>query len=128
MRLMARIGLLTVCLLATTAAAVMAQATGQITGVVTDGSGAEVASLRAKKFSLVKDRMTMEMAHGEPWQVEGQLIEKNYTVTSGGREVVRISQKWLAMRDKYAIEIADGIDVGLALAVVWAIDRWVERD
>lgn len=41
---------------------------------------------------------------------------------------MRISQKWLTMRDKYAIEIADGIDVGLALAVVWAIDRWVERD
>ncbi len=40
MRLMARVGLLTLCLLATTAAAVMAQATGQITGVVTDGSGA----------------------------------------------------------------------------------------
>jgi hypothetical protein len=40
MRLMARIGLLTVCLLASSVSAVLAQATGQITGVVTDGSGA----------------------------------------------------------------------------------------
>ena len=40
MRLMARIGLLTVCLLAASVSAVLAQATGQITGVVTDGSGA----------------------------------------------------------------------------------------
>jgi uncharacterized protein YxjI len=95
---------------------------------ISDASGTEVALLKAKAFSLVKDRMDMQMASGEPWHVEGKLMEKNYTVTSGGREVVRISQKWLTMRDKYAIEIADGIDVGLALAVVWAIDRWVERD
>lgn len=40
MRLMARIGLLTLCLLASSVSAVLAQATGQITGVVTDGSGA----------------------------------------------------------------------------------------
>ena len=96
---------------------------GQILGIpkkmaISDAAGTEVALLKAKAFSLVKDKMDMQMAS----------VEKNYTVTSGGREVVRISQKWLTMRDKYALEIADGIDVGLALAVVWAIDRWVERD
>ena len=107
--------------------------TGQIPGIpkkmaISDAAGTEVALLKAKAFSLVKDKMDMQMASGEPWHVEGKLMEKNYTVTSGGREVVRISQKWLTMRDKYALEIADGIVVGLALAVVWAIDRWVERD
>ena len=62
---------------------------------ITDAAGTEVASLKSKKFSLVKDKMTMEMANGEPWQLTGQFIEKNYTVTSGGRDVVRISQKWV---------------------------------
>ncbi|GAA4412768.1 hypothetical protein GCM10023168_34940 [Fodinibacter luteus] len=106
---------------------------GQLLGIpkkltIADAAGAEVATLKAKKFSVVKDRMDMEMASGEPWHVEGKLIEKNYTVTSGGRDVVRISQKWMTVRDKYSVEVADGVDVGLALAVVWAIDRWVERD
>lgn len=106
---------------------------GQLLGIpkkmaISDATGTEVALLKAKAFSIVKDKMDMQMASGEPWHVEGKLTEKNYTVTSGGHEVVRISQKWLTVRDKYAIEIADGIDVGLALAVVWAIDRWVERD
>ena len=49
-------------------------------------------------------------------------------MTSGGRDVVRISQKWLTVRDKYTVDIADGVELGLALGVVWAIDRWVERD
>lgn len=106
---------------------------GQLLGIpkkmsITDASGVEVASLKAKKFSLVKDRMTMEMANGEPWQLQGRLIEKDYTVTSGGRDVVRITQKWVTVRDKYTVDVADGADPGLAFAVVWAVDRWVERD
>lgn len=106
---------------------------GQLLGIpkkmsITDASGREVASLKAKKFSLVKDRMTMEMADGEPWQVEGRLIEKDYTVTSAGRDVVRITQKWVTLRDKYTVDVADGADPALAFAVVWAVDRWVERD
>jgi uncharacterized protein YxjI len=72
--------------------------------------------------------MTMEMADGEPWQVEGRLIEKDYTVSSGGRDVVRITQKWVTLRDKYTVDVADGADPALAFAVVWAVDRWVERD
>jgi uncharacterized protein YxjI len=34
----------------------------------------------------------------------------------------------VAIRDSYTVDVADGTDVGLALAVVWAVDRWVERD
>ncbi len=106
---------------------------GQLLGIpkkmsITDASGTEVASLKAKTFSMVKDKMTMEMANGEPWQLTGQFIEKNYTVTSGGRDVVRITQKWVTVRDKYTVDVADGADPGLAFAIVWAVDRWVERD
>jgi len=95
---------------------------------ITDAAGTEVASLKSKKFTLVKDKMTMEMANGEPWQLTGQFIEKNYTVTSGGRDVVRITQKWVTIKDKYTVDVADGADPGLAFAIVWAVDRWVERD
>ena len=49
-------------------------------------------------------------------------------MTSGGRDVVRITQKWVTVRDKYTVDVADGADPGLAFAIVWAVDRWVERD
>ena len=112
---------------------VISHVRGQLLGIpkkmsITDASGAEVASLKAKKFSMVKDKMTMEMANGEPWQLTGQFIEKNYTVTSGGRDVVRITQKWVTIKDQYTVDVADGADPGRAFAIVWAVDRWVERD
>ena len=72
--------------------------------------------------------MTLEMVSGEPWILEGSFIEKNYTISSAGRPIVEISQKWITMRDRYTVDVADGVDPGLALAVLWAVDRWVERD
>ena len=72
--------------------------------------------------------MTLDVVDGPEWKLEGTLIEKNYTISSEGRQIVRITQKWVTVRDKYVIDVADGVDVGLALAVVWAVDRWVERD
>jgi uncharacterized protein YxjI len=95
---------------------------------ITDATGAEVASLRAKTFSPIKSKMTLEIVSGEPWILEGSFIEKNYTISSAGRPIVEISQKWITMRDRYTVDVADGVDPGLALAVLWAVDRWVERD
>jgi uncharacterized protein YxjI len=95
---------------------------------ISDAAGTEVASLRAKTFSPIKSKMTLEMASGEPWLLEGSLIEKNYSVSAGGRPVVAITQKWVTIRDAYTLDVVDGVDPGLALAMLWAVDRWVERD
>jgi uncharacterized protein YxjI len=96
--------------------------------IISDTEGAEVATLKAKMFSPIKSRMTVDMASGEPWTLEGSLMEKNYTVGSAGRPIVQISQKWMTIKDTYSIDVADGIDPGLAVAVLWSVDRWVEQD
>lgn len=106
---------------------------GQFLGIpkrmeITDASGAAVASLKAKRFSPIKSRMTMAMADGSTWDVEGTIMEKNYTISRDGSPIARISQKWLTVRDKYAVEYVSTLDGSLVMAVIWAIDRWVERD
>ncbi len=113
--------------------AVVYHVTGTLLGIpkhmtITSVDGAEVASLKAKMFSPIKTKMTMQVPSGEPWQLEGSFIEKNYSVQAGGRPVVQITQKWVSVRDSYTVDVADGVDPGLALAVMWAVDRWVERD
>ena len=107
--------------------------TGQLLGIpkrmtITDADGSEVASLKAKMFSPITSRMTMTMADGTTWELEGNFIEKEYTITAGGEPVVQITQKWVTIRDTYTLDIATGVDPGLALAVLWSVDRWVERD
>ncbi len=106
--------------------------TGSLLGIpkklaVSRPDGTEVAVVRAKKLSI-KNRMTVSMTEGPDWHLEGNLIEKNYAMTSDGRQIAQISQKWIAIRDSYTLDVVDGIDLPLALAVLWAVDRFVEKD
>jgi len=36
-------------------------------------------------------------------------------------------RRWVAIRDTSTLDVAEGVDAGLALAVLWAVDRWVEQ-
>lgn len=95
---------------------------------VYDAAGNEAADMRAKFFSPIRDVITLTVPGGEDWMLRGSFIEKNYTVTASDRPVAQITQKWVTIRDTYTLDVAEGIDTGLALAVLWAVDRWVERD
>ena len=95
---------------------------------ISDAAGDEVAFHKAKTFSPIKSKMNQEVTSGEPWALEGEFLEKNYSITSSGKPIVNITQKWVTVRDTYTLDAAEGVDPGLALAVVWAVDRWVERD
>lgn len=106
---------------------------GQLLGIpkkisVTRPDGTEVAQIKAKAFSVIKDKMTVTMDNGPDWQLQGSLIEKNYSMKADGRPVAEISQKWITIRDAYTLDVVQGADLPLALAVLWAVDRWVERD
>ena len=95
---------------------------------ISDAEGNEVGSLKAKAFSMVKDKMSLTLSDGSDWSLEGSFIEKEYNIDAHGQPIGKITQKWVAVRDAYTVDVADGVDAGLALAVVWAVDRWVERD
>ncbi len=87
--------------------------------------GSVVAKLTAK-FSPIKSRLTMVLSDGAVWELAGNIVGKSYTVKSGDTTIVDINQKWMTIRDKYFVEIADNVDVVLALGLVWAVDIWRE--
>lgn len=78
------------------------------------------------KFSPIKSRLTMTLANGEVWELAGNFIGKSYTVMNGDKKVLEINQKWITIRDKYFVEIAEDVDTALALGLVWAVDIWRE--
>ena len=95
---------------------------------ISDAAGNDFASLRAKAFSIIKDKMKLELASGGTWDLEGSFREKDYKVSSEGQRVAQITQKWVTVRDTYTLDVGPGTDPGLALALLWAVDRWTERD
>lgn len=96
---------------------------------VTDPAGEQAAHLHAQPFKFVRDKIDVTLASGEEWLLEGNVIEKDYALNDAqGVHKMQITQKWLTVRDRYTLDIAADVAPGLAFALVWAIDRWVERD
>jgi uncharacterized protein YxjI len=95
---------------------------------VVDAQGNEFGTLKAKMVSPVKDRETLHLADGTEWHLKGSFLEKNYEIQSDAGPVAEVSQKWISVRDAFTVDVVNGLDVCLVLALVWSVDRWVEHD
>jgi uncharacterized protein YxjI len=87
--------------------------------------GGVVANLKAR-ISPIKSRLTMEITKGGVWELSGNFVGKNYTVMQDDKKILEINQKWMTIRDKYFVEIAEDADIALALGLIWAVDVWRE--
>lgn len=107
---------------------------GKVLGIpkrldLTNAAGEQVAHLHSPAFNFVKDKINITMASGEELQLKGNIIEKDYRVhDASGAMRMQITQKWITMRDSYTVDVDSTVEPALAFALVWAIDRWVERD
>lgn len=72
-----------------------------------------------KEFTFFHPRYTID---GLGWDVEGDLLAHDYSISQEGREIVTIHKEWLTWGDCYVLDIADSKDTVTALAVVLAID------
>ena len=72
-----------------------------------------------KEFSLFRPRFRLDCFG---WQIEGNFIEWDYTVTSGDRTVMRLNREPLNWTDTYVMEIAKPSEALYCLMIVLAID------
>ena len=85
-------------------------------------NGIDVAEV-VKHFTFFKQEYSVE---GLGWQVQGNFWDHAYEVTGGGRTIAEVSKRWFSWGDTYEIDIADGLDEIMALAVVLVIDACIE--
>jgi uncharacterized protein YxjI len=87
--------------------------------------GATIATIRRAWIALLRDKFTIE-APGEDMVAQGSILEHEYQITRGARAIAQISKRWFTLRDTYGIDIEDGEDDALILAIAVAIDEMVE--
>ena len=80
--------------------------------------GVEVAKI-VKKFAWFGTKYVIE---GPGWEVKGDIMGHDYSITSGNREIVHLHKVWLSWGDSYELDISDAADEILVVAVVLAID------
>ena len=80
--------------------------------------GQQIAEIQ-KKMALFKAKYIVTNLN---WEVTGNFLDHDYTITDGNKEIVRMHKAWLSWGDSYEIDITDGTDEVMTLAVVLAID------
>jgi uncharacterized protein YxjI len=85
--------------------------------------GDTVATVRKALISPLRDRFEIELEAGGELKAHGHVLDHEYEIERDGDEIARISKRWFRMRDTYGIDIADGEDDVLLLAIAVAIER-----
>lgn len=90
--------------------------------------GQELAEVRKHFFTPFVDRFTIDVPGPDDLELQGNLLDHEFTIRRGGRTVATASKRWLTLRDTYSVEIAEGEEVLVILAAVLALDLAEDRE
>ena len=113
------------------------------TFVLEDASGNELSKIQEKKLT-VRDKMTIERGStkatvhkrlvgirdhyiidvegGERFKAHGNVVNHEYEIERDSGTVATVSKKWFRIRDSYGVQLAEGQDVPLILAITVCVD------
>jgi uncharacterized protein YxjI len=88
-----------------------------------EGPGGEtMATVKKALINPLRDRFTVKVQDGPDLDVQGNIVDHEYTIGEGRDEVAQVSKRWFRLADTYGVEIRPGADEVVILAVTAAID------
>ena len=90
---------------------------------VEDANGNRVAMVKKALISPIRDRFSVSIKGGPDLEVQGNILDHQYTIGEGRDKVAEVSKKWFRVRDSYGVEVEPGQDDLLILAVTVCIDQ-----
>jgi len=88
-----------------------------------EGPGGEhLATVKKALITPVRERLSANIAGGPDLDVQGNIVDHEYTIEAGRTKVAEVSKKWFRLRDTYGVEIAPGQNDALILAITVCID------
>jgi uncharacterized protein YxjI len=98
------------------------------TMAVDDAEGNEIAKIQKALISPFVDRWSVKVKTGEDLAVSGSILDHEYTIKQAKVKVATVSKKWFSFTDTYGVEIEEGQNHVLILAVAVAIDMMAHPD
>jgi uncharacterized protein YxjI len=90
--------------------------------------GNRLAMVKKALISPLRDRWTVKIGDGPDLDVQGNILDHEYSIEEGRRnKVAEISKKWFRVRDSYGVEVAPGQNDVVILAVTTAIDTMAHQ-
>jgi len=72
-----------------------------------------------RKITMFSNNYKLE---GLPYQLKGNFLAREYSLTNGSNTLMRLSRKWFTWGDSYELDIADNQDHLLCLCIALAVD------
>ena len=98
------------------------------TMVIEDADGKDIATIKKALIAPFRDKWDVKVKNGPDLDVQGNILDHEYTIKQGREKVAEISKKWFRLTDTYGVEIEDGQNDILILAVAIAVDMMAHGD
>jgi len=92
------------------------------TMVIEDAHGRDIATVKQALIAPLRDKWNVNVKGGEDLVVQGNILDLEYDIRQGRKRVAEVSKKWFTITDTYGVEIEDGQNDILILAIAVAID------
>ena len=93
---------------------------------VEDADGKQVAMVKKAIISPVRDRWTVKIKGGPDLEVQGNILDHEYSIGEGRDKVAEVSKKWFRVRDSYGVEIDPDQDDIVILAITVCIEQMAQ--
>jgi len=88
-----------------------------------EGPGGEtLATVKKALIAPLRDRWTVKVGDGPDLQVQGNILNHQYTIGDGSSKIAEVSKRWFRLADTYGVLIEPGQNDVIILAVTVAID------
>lgn len=84
---------------------------------------AVVATVTKALFAPLRAKFEIDVHGGEELRIDGSIFDHEYTLRRGDAVAALISKRWFTLTDTYGIDIAEGEDDALILAIAVALDE-----
>jgi len=92
------------------------------TMAIEDADGRQLAVIKKGLIAPLGDHWTVKVRNGPDLDVQGNILDHEYSIMERRKKIAEVSKKWLSLTDTYGVEIDSEQNDILILAVAIAID------
>jgi len=82
-----------------------------------------MALVKKALITPLRERFTAKIGDGPDLDIQGNIVDHEYSIELGRDKVAEVSKKWFRIRDTYGVEIEPGQNDILILAISVCIDQ-----
>jgi uncharacterized protein YxjI len=91
--------------------------------MVIERQGEELATVEKALLTPLRDKFSIELAHGGRLEARGDLLDHEFTIEwENGVRMADVSKKWFSVRDTYGVSVPPDQDAVFAIAIALCID------